>query len=94
MKVPLTEERLAAIWQEVLGRERTGTQDNFFDLGGHSLKALLLAGLIQKEFAINLTVKDVFLNPTIEAQGNLVRVGQWVDTATTGSKENRNIIEV
>ena len=37
-----TEEKLAAIWQEILAKDRIGIRDNFFDLGGHSLSAIRL----------------------------------------------------
>jgi amino acid adenylation domain-containing protein len=88
------EEKLVFLWQDVLGREKIGIKDNFFDLGGHSLKALLVASHIQKEFAVNLGVKDVFMNPTIESMSNIIRVGQWVEGAKTNTRENRNIVEV
>ncbi|HEX3046831.1 MAG TPA: amino acid adenylation domain-containing protein, partial [Bacillota bacterium] len=61
-----TETKLAAIWQELLGIDKVGVNDKFFDLGGHSLKATILVLRILKEFGVDLPLKAVFTTPTIE----------------------------
>ncbi len=66
------EMKLAALWQDVLGITRIGTQDNFFYLGGHSLKAANLASKIYKEFNVNISVKEIFKNSTIESMVKLI----------------------
>ncbi|MCY9687161.1 non-ribosomal peptide synthetase, partial [Paenibacillus apiarius] len=43
-----TEAKLAQLWQEVLGLERVGIRDNFFDIGGHSLRAMTLVSRIHQ----------------------------------------------
>ncbi|UCH98508.1 MAG: amino acid adenylation domain-containing protein, partial [Candidatus Aminicenantes bacterium] len=53
------EERLVEIWQEVLGVEQVGINDNFFQLGGHSLKAIQIVSLFEKE-GIRMNVGDLF----------------------------------
>ncbi len=63
-----TEEKLVRIWEEVLGRDNIGILDNFFDLGGHSLKAGRLAGEIHKVFDVKLSVKAVFSNAVLKDQ--------------------------
>ena len=60
-----TEEILAQIWSEVLEQERVGIDDNFFDLGGHSLKATMVASRIHQELKISLPLKELFRRPTI-----------------------------
>ncbi len=60
-----SEEKLAAVWQELLGLERVGIHDNFFMLGGHSLLAMRLIHLIRREFETELPIKEIFQNPTI-----------------------------
>ncbi len=60
-----TETRLAAIWQELLGIERIGIHDNFFELGGHSLLAMRLISAIRRQMKVEVTVKNLFLYPTI-----------------------------
>lgn len=62
------ERKLAAIWQEVLGIERIGINDDFFAHGGHSLKATVLVAKIHKELDVNIPLKEVFTSPTIKAQ--------------------------
>ncbi|WP_050900457.1 non-ribosomal peptide synthetase [Paenibacillus elgii] len=52
--------KLAGIWQDVLGLEKIGLNDNFFDLGGHSLRATILASKIQKEMNVEFPMRDVF----------------------------------
>ena len=47
-----TEERLAAIWAEVLGVTRVGIQDNFFELGGHSLLATRVTSRVRQALAV------------------------------------------
>ncbi|MGF9913674.1 amino acid adenylation domain-containing protein, partial [Paenibacillus ehimensis] len=61
-----TEERLAQLWQEVLGVPRAGVKDNFFALGGHSLKVLELVRKIHRETGVELPIRAVFESPTVE----------------------------
>ncbi|MEO7585214.1 MAG: amino acid adenylation domain-containing protein, partial [Ferruginibacter sp.] len=64
------EETLAAIWQRLLGLEQVGTQDNFFEIGGHSLMAMRVASAIRKELQVELAIKDLFSNHTIALLAN------------------------
>lgn len=66
----IREERIADIWQEILNVSRIGIHDNFFDLGGHSLKAIIVRSLIHETFNIELQLTDIFANPTIERLAN------------------------
>ena len=60
------EEQLAAIWGEVLKRDRVGARDNFLELGGHSLLAIRVLGKISKSFGVRLPLRTLFDAPTIE----------------------------
>ncbi|WP_217606647.1 non-ribosomal peptide synthetase [Chitinophaga sp. GbtcB8] len=68
-----TEEKLVAIWQQILGREPVGIRDNFFDLGGHSLKATRLASHIYREFGVKVALKDLFTHSVAEEQALLIK---------------------
>lgn len=66
-----TEEQLVEIWKDVLGVSVVSVHDNFFDLGGHSLKAMKVLHKLSKNFEIKLTT--LFKYPTIrELAQNLV----------------------
>ena len=59
------EQRIARIWCEVLGVERVGIDDNFFDLGGNSLLATKLVSRVLTELSLNLALTQLFNAPTI-----------------------------
>ncbi|MCP4218319.1 MAG: non-ribosomal peptide synthetase, partial [bacterium] len=69
-----TEKRLAVTWAVTLGlpEETIGTEADFFQLGGHSLRATNLVSLIHKEFQVKLPLRDVFTNTTIETQAKKI----------------------
>jgi acyl carrier protein len=60
-----TETQLAAIWAEVLKKERVGATDDFLDLGGHSLMAIRVLGKISKTFGVRLALRTLFDAPTV-----------------------------
>lgn len=60
-----TQKVLAAIWTDVFNLDRVGIDDNFFDLGGHSLKAIQVAARTRDAFQIDLGVRIIFEKPTI-----------------------------
>ena len=64
-----TEEAIAAVWREVLGREQIGRNDNFFELGGDSILSLQIIARLRKR-GIRLTPKQVFGQQTVAAPGN------------------------
>ncbi|WP_281944496.1 condensation domain-containing protein, partial [Paenibacillus tyrfis] len=64
-RTPL-EAKLVRIWQEVLGVATAGVKDNFFDLGGHSLRATTLVSKIYKELNVDFPLRDVFTCSTVE----------------------------
>uniref|UniRef100_UPI000B29B220 non-ribosomal peptide synthetase n=1 Tax=Abyssisolibacter fermentans TaxID=1766203 RepID=UPI000B29B220 len=59
------ETRLIDIWRNVLNVDKIGIDDNFFDLGGHSLRATILMAKIHKELNIEIPLKEIFTNLTI-----------------------------
>ena len=77
-----TEERLAVIWQEVLGLEKVGIDDNFFEIGGHSLKATVLVSKIHKEFHVDLPLIEVFKSPTVR------KIAEYIENASLNNYIN------
>jgi len=61
------ERRLVEIWRQVLGIERVGVHDSFFDLGGHSLQLGQVHHLLVGELKRDLPMLDLFQHPTIHA---------------------------
>ena len=59
------EESIAAVWREVLNLERIGVHDNFFDLGGHSLKATQVVSRLRNMFPSEIPLRHMFDFPTI-----------------------------
>ncbi|MEU4503562.1 amino acid adenylation domain-containing protein [Streptomyces sp. NPDC024089] len=58
------ERAVTALWQELLGIERVGVHDNFFQLGGHSLLATQVASRLRKALRVDVPVRAVFDSPT------------------------------
>jgi amino acid adenylation domain-containing protein len=70
------EAAIAGLWQSVLGIERVGVHDDFFDLGGHSLKAIQLATQMKVRLGSELSVRDLFLAPTVAELAGLGKGGR------------------
>ncbi|MBU9709582.1 amino acid adenylation domain-containing protein [Paenibacillus sp. AK121] len=64
--------QLVSIWKDVLELERIGIKDNFFEAGGHSLRATNVISLIHKELHKNVQLKDLFQHPTIEQLAQVI----------------------
>ncbi|HEY7215060.1 MAG TPA: amino acid adenylation domain-containing protein, partial [Thermoanaerobaculia bacterium] len=58
------EEIVAALWSEVLGRERIGAHDDFFELGGHSLLAMQVMSRVRSALAVEVPLRALFESPT------------------------------
>jgi aryl carrier-like protein len=73
-----TERTIAAIWQDVLGVENIGLHDNFFDLGGHSLRMVKVHARLRAAFQRDIQMVDLFRHPTIAA------LSQFFDRQASG----------
>ncbi|MEA2691558.1 MAG: hypothetical protein QOJ16_945, partial [Acidobacteriota bacterium] len=76
-----TEERLSALWKELLGRDQLGIHDSFFDLGGHSLLLIELQRKLQSLFDREVSIVELFRTPTISALARLLTEGRRVPSA-------------
>jgi len=61
-----TEIKLLKLWKEILKQEIIGVNENFFVLGGNSIKAVLLVSALHKETDVEISLKEIFKNPTIK----------------------------
>ncbi|MEU2421209.1 SDR family oxidoreductase [Streptomyces sp. NPDC007851] len=67
-----TEEHLCEIFQQVLGFDSIGCDDNFFTLGGNSLLALDLVGQVRRHYSVQILLRDFFSRPTVHGLAALV----------------------
>ncbi|MDI5976546.1 non-ribosomal peptide synthetase [Amycolatopsis magusensis] len=76
-----TEAVLASLFDELLGRQNTGRDDDFFAHGGHSLLAAQLAARIRRTFGLSLPLRTVLDTPTVAA------LAAWLDARTGNTTE-------
>jgi amino acid adenylation domain-containing protein len=67
-----TEHKIKRIWEEILGTANGGLDDDFFQVGGHSLAAIALALKIGELFNASIEIQTVFENPTIRQVSQVV----------------------
>ncbi len=70
------EERLYQLWQDILGTGTMSVHDTFFEWGGDSLNVTLLVNRIRKSLHIEVTLQEVFRNPTIRGLADLIQSKQ------------------
>jgi len=66
------EQRLVALWEELLKIKGIATTDDFFDLGGHSLLAAELFDRVSTDFAVSIDAIKFYFNPTIHSLSNSI----------------------
>lgn len=74
-----TDQAILSIWEGVLDRKGIGIKDNFFDLGGHSLKATRVVSKIHETMGVKIDLKALFIEPTIEHLSNYVDTIRWME---------------
>ncbi|MDH6118948.1 amino acid adenylation domain-containing protein [Kitasatospora sp. GAS204A] len=70
-----TEARIAEVWSRVLGLDRVGRHDNFFDVGGHSLLLLRVRSILAAELGHEIPIVDFFSHPTVAAIARHIEAG-------------------
>ena len=85
---------MCRIWCEMLNLRHVGLRDNFFDLGGHSLAAIRLIGRINQMHNVELSIRHVFNNPTIEALAATVEQEKSLEALLRQEIENLTEAEV
>ena len=88
------EEQLVVIWSEILGieREKIGINFNFFDLGGHSLKAVILISKIKEVLNVNIPISNIFKEPTIENLSILINFAKNREQSHINKEDREKIV--
>jgi len=73
-----TEETIAAIWASVLRLPKVGVEDNFFEMGGHSLLTTQVISRIRQALAVEIPVRTLFERPTISALAESIETILWL----------------
>lgn len=86
------DEKLIELWSGVLGvnREHIGIDADFFDLGGHSLKAARLTAEIRVEFNVDIPLPHFFLSPSIRATADMIKKTVELPISSINSVEKRD----
>ncbi|MCB0599528.1 MAG: hypothetical protein KDD28_36005, partial [Phaeodactylibacter sp.] len=66
------EKQLVEIWSDILGRDHIGIHDNFFHLGGHSLRAIRMLALVRQRLSAEVALREVFAHPTVAGLSQVV----------------------
>ncbi|MCP4148803.1 MAG: AMP-binding protein, partial [bacterium] len=71
----IIEQKLNGIWTEILGTQTRdiSIDDNFFDIGGHSLRATIMASKIHKEFNVKLPLTEIFKNSSVRTLAGTIK---------------------
>ncbi|MBS1530395.1 MAG: non-ribosomal peptide synthetase, partial [Bacteroidetes bacterium] len=83
-----TEKVMAGIWQDVLKVQRIGIDDNFFDIGGHSLLAVQITTRIEKKLGKKMQIATLFSYPTI------AQLSSYIDKESTKNIKWRSIVPI
>jgi len=76
---------IADIWRSILNVDSVGLDDNFFDLGGHSLLVVQMQSRLRERFHCDLSLMELFRRPTVSAIAEYVNANSA--TAVTSAKE-------
>ncbi|QHI35406.1 Linear gramicidin synthase subunit D [Kordia antarctica] len=87
------EKTLVAIWKDVLELEEIGITDNFFKLGGHSIKAIKVIHKLSEELEVKINIKNIFTYPTIKSLAAQVALAKKQEEAIK-SMVNLNEMEI
>jgi aryl carrier-like protein len=75
------EQMVAAIWRDVLGVEKVGLYDNFFDIGGNSLKLIRVHIKLREALNTDLSIAQMFEHPTVSSLASVLSSTDAAGTA-------------
>ncbi|HEU4729504.1 MAG TPA: polyketide synthase dehydratase domain-containing protein, partial [Kofleriaceae bacterium] len=80
------ERQVAAIWQDVLGIDAIGVDDDFFALGGHSLAAVQIGTKLRSQFGADLVLREFFEQPTVASTARMLGAATGAGGAEPGER--------
>ncbi|MBD2300896.1 non-ribosomal peptide synthetase [Nostoc sp. FACHB-190] len=83
-----TEDKLTAIWSELLVRKKVGIHDNFFELGGHSLLLTQMIFRVRETFQVELPLRSLFEMLTVASLAESIEMLQTTGGSNTIVREN------
>ncbi|WP_218179829.1 thioester reductase domain-containing protein [Pseudomonas gingeri] len=79
--------QLVQIWRDLLGVDKIGITDSFFDLGGNSLSAVQMMARVRETFGTSLSLRQLFEKPTVHALAQMLDVSRsGIASATPGKR--------
>ena len=85
------ENQLVAVWKETLGLEQVGVEDNFFDIGGHSLLVVRMHRRLQDVVPQSVSLTDLFRFPTIRSFSNFLSDGSSETVQQAADRGNKRL---
>jgi acyl carrier protein len=89
------EETLAAVWKHLLRLDRVGRNDNFFEVGGHSIVAMQMMVRVKSLYPIDIPMSHIFEFPTIKmlaAEIDRLRDAQVTDRIVDGGQHLEELV--
>ena len=87
-----TEQQMARVWGDALGIDEVGINDNFSELGGHSLIAIRIVSELRKAFQIDLPVRALFDAPTVAELSNYIKKHLIAEIETLTEEEAQQLV--
>lgn len=84
-----TEQKVAEIWQDLLGIEQVGIHDNFFELGGHSMLGIQLVARIKTQLNANVSIATLFEGPTVHSLSGIIAQSESGDEPSFDASRDR-----
>ena len=89
-----TEKSLAKIWENFFGYDQISVTENFFELGGDSLKAMTIIKRIQKHYNVEISLLDFFAKPSIQELSGEIDITLQLSKPTTENEKRTNVIKI
>ncbi|WP_367865337.1 amino acid adenylation domain-containing protein [Pedobacter sp. WC2423] len=86
------EKKISEIWTETLGHEVPDTNQNFFDVGGDSLKLITISGRLSKIFNKTVQITDLFGYPTIALQAQFLTPDELPESVIVNTNKENNTV--